>query len=73
MQEMASVQAANLKREEPQVTEPQGSHAHTETAVKQVGNVSSMSKSQVSKPLCRVNISARDALATMHGMHHHVN
>ena len=73
MQEMAAVQAANLKHIEPQVTEPQGSHAKRETAVEQVGNVSSMSKSQVSKPLCRVNISARDALATMYGMHHHVN
>ncbi len=32
-----------------------------------------MSKVQVNKPLCRVNISARGALATMHDMHHHVN
>ena len=67
------MQAANLKHVEPELTEPQVSHAcaQSETAVKQVESVSSMSKLQVSKPLCHVNISARSALATVHGMHFH--
>ena len=60
-----------MKHVEPKVTqaEPQDSNAQRETAVKQVGSVSSMSKLQVSKPPCPVNLSARDAVATVHAYH----
>lgn len=71
MQEFAAAQAVRVKHIEPKVTqaEPQDSNAQRETAVKQVGSVSSMSKLQVSKPPCPVNISVRDAVATVHAYH----